>query len=342
MARRQGKLEAVEGGRGRYLIGHRLGIGGMGVVHAAVAAQLHRPVAVKFLHPERRGDPRARRRLRDEATAASLIDHPNVVGVLDHGTTAAGEPFFVMEHVHGEPLGAYIHREGPLPAGRAITIVRQILAGLACVHGAGIVHADLKSDNVLLGRAAGRDVAKLIDFGLARVQFSSADRERLPEIEEWLSGTPEYMAPEVIHGEGASFSADLYSVGVILYELLTGNTPFSGGTPADIVRRHVEDEVVPPSLRCLDGELPSALEDVVLRALAKQPQHRYHSAEAFDAALAEIQATVGHPRATITARTRIRRGIARDDAPTLAGPGPRRRHAEGTPPYLLAAHRAAR
>lgn len=323
MARRALKHDTVSTDRAAYLLGSRIGIGGMGVVYEAMALGRGERVAIKFLLPERAQDPRARRQFIDEAIAAQVIEHPNVVRVLDGGTTASGEPFVVMELVHGEPLGRRLHREGPLSRARSVDLAQQILAALTCVHGAGIVHADIKSDNVLLAVEGGGYRAKLIDFGLARVQFAADDPSRLPATEEWLSGTPEYMAPEVIRGEGTTFASDLYAVGIILYEMLTGSTPFGGGKPSDVVRRHLEDEVVPPSVRCPSGDLPPALEAIVLRALQKEPCDRFASATEFGAALAAVMETL-HPSDEPAVSRRMRRGSsATRQAPTVAG-GPRR------------------
>lgn len=286
------RLRTVAGDLGPYILGQRLGVGGMGVVYEAMCLKLGAHVAVKFLHPDRSNDERARRRFDDERIAGRVVAHPNVVAMLDTGTTDDGAPFLVMERVLGEPLGVRIAREGRMSPVRAVAIARQILAALATIHDAGVVHADVKSDNVLVAaRGDGTDVCKLIDFGLARVQFAtkSSNADGQDSRDQWLSGTPEYMAPEVIRGAGSSFSADLYAVGIILYEMLTGSTPFAGGTAAEIVHRHLDDEAVPPSLRCPELELPSTLDDLVLRALQKAESERIHSARAFDAALASVE-----------------------------------------------------
>jgi serine/threonine-protein kinase len=270
---------------GPYEIREVIGAGGMGVVFEA-QLPVGKRVALKLLHPQRVDDERAIRRFHDEAMAGLIVQHENLVSTLDHGETADGLPFLVMERLCGEPLGRRIQRDAVPSPKRAVDIVRQILAGLGALHAAGIVHGDIKSDNVMVETASdGNLVVRLIDLGLAHVQFGARDEVRRPaKDEELVSGTPEYMAPEVIRGEGSSTASDLYATGVILYELLTGATPFAGGSPQEIVRRHLEDEVVPPSLRC--DEVPPILERIVMRALEKDPAKRFPSADAFASALA--------------------------------------------------------
>lgn len=269
---------------GPYRVSSVIGSGGMGVVYEA-----HRDdewVAVKVMHPQRFHDPRARRRFRDETLAGSIVHHANVAHTLGHGEIE-GIPYLVMERVCGEPLGIQIQRDGAPSLRRAVLLTRQILAGLAALHSAGIVHGDVKSDNVLVEHADDGTIrAMLIDLGLAHVQFGDLRDARRPDLDEaMVSGTPEYMAPEVIRGEGSSMASDLYAVGIILYELITGRTPFAGGTPGEIAQRHLHDEVVPPSLRCED-DVPAILDRIVLHALAKDPAQRFSSADAFAAALA--------------------------------------------------------
>jgi serine/threonine protein kinase len=271
---------------GPYEVRGVIGAGGMGVVYEAQAGG--EQVAIKVMHPQRLADEHARRRFHDEVVAGLIVDHENLATTIDHGEVD-GVPYLVMERVCGEPLGTRLQRDGAPSLRRGVEIARQILAGLGALHAAGIVHGDVKSDNVLVETVDdGRMRARLIDLGLSHVQFSALDDVRRPSPdEEQVSGTPEYMAPEVIRGEGSSTASDLYAMGIILYELLTGTTPFGGGTPREITRRHLEDEVVPPSLRCED-DLPPMLERIVLHALAKQPAQRFASAEAFSAALATV------------------------------------------------------
>lgn len=276
----------------KYVLLEQLGAGGVGVVHRAAQPALSRCVAVKLLHRALVGDPDAMRRFRAEALAASRFDHPNSVMVLDHGTAADGTPYIVMEYVRGESLRALLGRDRWLPLARVLGIARQLLAALGAAHRAGVVHGDVKIDNILIEPTRdGGDRVKIVDFGLAEL---SRDSERAIAgarcAEGTVAGTPEYMAPEVIRGGPATPLADLYGVGIVIYELLTGKTPFAGGSSHDVMDRHVHDELVLPSLRRPDLGLSHELEAVIARALAKPPAARFRDAEAFIAALVGVPA----------------------------------------------------
>ncbi len=259
-----------------YTLGDLLGVGGMGRVYAAEDPD-HASVAVKLLHESLAGDPGMVARLGEEARVGQRVRHRNVVRVLDHGTTTDGVPFIVMERAAGKPLDVLLECEGPLPLERIRKIASQILAGLEAIHRAGLVHGDMKAGNVIVGEA---DRVTIIDFGLAR---PPATRPALVG-EHLLSGTPEYMAPELIRGEPITVAADLYAVGVVIYEMLTGTAPFGGGTAAMIFERQLADEVVPPSLRC-ERMIPPSFEGVILRALAKESDARHHDAAMFATAV---------------------------------------------------------
>lgn len=306
--------EVVVGG---YALGDALGVGGMGVVYAAERAG--REVAIKLLLPEQVTDERAIRRLRDEARAARLVTHPNVVAVIELGEER-GTPYLVMERARGIPLSMLLVREGPLALGRAIAVALEILAGVEAAHDVGIVHGDVKSDNILVEpRSNGSDAIMLIDFGLAVRDDMRPVIERDAEGCAITAGTPEYMAPEVIRGEGSRPASDLYAVGVILYELVTGQPPFEGGTSSSILTRQLEDHVVPPSQRRPDRFIPVALERAIMRALEKKASARHASANAFAMALAaarpESEDCVGR-----LARVRLRSA-----ASARASPGEPRR-----------------
>jgi len=299
----------------------------MGVVYQAIDHEHGSEVAIKLLHPRHASNPRATQRLGAEGRAGSCVHHPNVVAVLDTGTAANGTPFIVMEIVHGQSLDALIQAAGQLPLRRVAAIGGQILTGLQALHDAGFVHGDVKSGNVLVDSAGGGDALKLIDLGLAR----SPD-EVDPTRGRVASGTPEYMAPEVIRGEGAIPPSDLYAAGVVCYQLLTGTTPFEGGTAREILRRQLDDVVVPPSLRAPDRNIPLALDRVVMRALKKEPSERYASAAAFAHALAAAT-----PIIEPTVRPGKVRSAFSTSAPTnqwaaQAMPGARRQASSGAPP----------
>lgn len=275
---------------GRYALREILGVGGMGVVYRADDLACRRAVAIKLLHLREPGPPPAARRLGAERLAGGTVHHPNVVSVCDAGTAADGTPFLVMELVGGVPLDELVHTEGPFALRRSAAIVGQILAGLQALHDAGFVHGDVKSGNVLVEAAGDRDAVKLIDLGLARTP------EPLDPAGGYLaSGTPEYMAPEVVRGDGTIPASDIYGAGVVLYQLLTGTTPFEGGTAREILRRQLDDIVVPPSLRCPDRTIPGALERAVMVALEKDPAARHASARAFAKAIAAAAPRVEPP-----------------------------------------------
>jgi serine/threonine-protein kinase len=311
------------------ILGDLLGAGGMGRVYAVEHPSRSR-VAVKLLHEVLAKDPVMAGRIADEARAARRVSHRNVVRVLDSGETPGGEPFIVMEHVAGIPLGVLIQQEGPLPLGRIRSIALQLLAGLAAIHRAGLVHADVKSDNVLVESTAAGDRVTIIDFGLARSRGASAT----PAGDRQVSGTPEYMAPEQIRGKPLTAAADLYGASVILYEMLTGTTPFGVGTTAMIFERHLTEDAVPPSLRCPDRTIPAALEHAILRALEKDPAARHFDASMFAAAVERAcpadcpDRGVAYVRAAFSTTAPTRDWVR---AHELAHP--RRRFAEGTAPY---------
>lgn len=268
---------------GRYLLGEQLGAGGMGVVHRATHIVLGRPVAIKFLHPVLARKREAVERFRIEASTAARLAHPNVVTVIDYREDADGTPFLVMEFVAGRTLRSII-AEGPMTIGRTISLGVQMLGALRAAHAADIVHGDVKSENVLIELRRGDEHVKLVDFGLAHVGRGSSDV---------AGGTPGYLAPEVILGAPSSPASDLYSVGVILYELLTGAAPFAGTASMEILSRQLRDDLVPPSLRLEGRELPRALEDAVAKALEKDPADRFRDAAAFSEALRAVRVPAG-------------------------------------------------
>ena len=318
-----------------YELGELLGRGGMGSVYAAEQPALGRTVAVKLLHPEFASTPSIVERFHTEALAGSRLAHPNVARVIDYGVTGEGTPYLVMEHVGGRRLGAILEREGALPPHRACGLVLQLLAALEATHAANVIHADVKCDNILVdpGRD-GRETAVLIDFGIARlVDLQPPDAGGREHV---VSGTAEYLAPELISGSPPTVASDLYAAGVVLYELLTGEPPFHGGSSAAVFQRHVSEEVIAPSLRQPDFAISTALDRVVLRALAKAPELRFASAaELADALIAAMPGATDavEPVAPV-------RGFA-SEAPTQDWPViPRRRLAQGTRPQPE--HRAER
>jgi serine/threonine-protein kinase len=253
----------------------------MGIVFLADQPSLARTVAIKVPHPRVASNRAIAARFREEAVAASRVRHPRSVGILDCSLLSDGTPYLVMQYVPGRSLGRLV-AEQEVPLARAVDLVVQALTALGAAHDSGVVHADVKSENFLVEQADDGDHVTMIDFGLSRWV---GDMEPVADGERVVSGTPEYMAPEVVCGETPSRASDLYGVGVILYELLTGTTPFGGGSNAEVMSRQVDDVVVPPSLRQPDRDIPAAIDAVVLRALHKQPEGRFPDAGEFVRAL---------------------------------------------------------
>jgi serine/threonine-protein kinase len=252
---------------GRYEVGRLLGAGGMAEVYEGQDRLLGRRVAIKVLRSQYASDPAFLERFRREAQAAAAFSHPNIVAVYDTGMEGA-TPFMVMEYVEGRTLKEVVAAEGKLPPFRAAEIAAQVAAALAAAHLRGLVHRDVKPANVML---TADGTAKVTDFGIARVEAASPLTQPAAVV-----GTAQYIAPEQAEGRGVDGRSDIYSLGCVLYELLTGQVPFTGQTPVAIAYRHVQDQVVPP--RLLNPSVPPALEAVVLKAMAKRPEDRYQTA----------------------------------------------------------------
>ena len=256
---------------GRYELHRRLGRGGMAEVFLARDQLLDRPVAVKVLFPEFAVDESFVERFRREATAAANLNHPNIVGVYDWGE-ADGTYFMVMEYVDGRTLSEVLRAEGPLHPDRVADVGADVAAALGFAHRNGVVHRDVKPGNVLV-TSAGQ--VKVADFGIARAITANAD-ENLTQVGT-VMGTATYFSPEQARGDAVDPRSDIYSLGCVLYELLVGQPPFTGDTPVAIAYKHVQESPVPP--RHHNIELPTALEAIVLKCLAKNPVNRYPSSE---------------------------------------------------------------
>jgi serine/threonine-protein kinase len=259
-----------------------IGIGGSGAVYKADQIALGRTVAVKLLNEELSSDSKMIRRFREEATNASRLNHPNCVSIIDYGQSTDGLLYLAMEYVKGPTLTQLLVNENPLAVDRVIDIVTQALAGIEEAHLAGVVHADLKADNIILDqRRAGIDTVKIVDFGIARLVTGVRDPD-----DRSISGTPEYMAPEVISGAVPSFASDIYAVGIILYELLAYKTPFFAGSTTEILANHLKAMV--PSLQSRREQVSKELDAIVGKALAKHPQDRFTTAGEMRLALAAL------------------------------------------------------
>jgi eukaryotic-like serine/threonine-protein kinase len=261
---------------GRYQVVRKLGAGGMANVYLAEDQELGRRVAIKILNDRHANDDQFVERFRREAKNAAALSHPNIVSIYDRGE-AEGTYYIAMEYLDGRSLKELILSRGPAPLNVTIEYVRQILSALRFAHRHGIVHRDIKPHNVLVD-AEGR--VKVTDFGIAR-----AGTSQMTEAGS-IVGTAQYLSPEQARGTAVDQRSDLYSLGIVLYELLTGTLPFNGDTPVEIAMKHLSQIPPPPSE--LRPELPHDLDLVVTRALAKDPEDRYQSAEEMDADLERL------------------------------------------------------
>ncbi len=258
-----------------YILGDVLGVGGMGIVYGAVQRSLGRAVAVKMPRTDVSAKDVVQRRFHTEALVASTLRHRHVVNVIDFGSYRSS-PFLVMERVEGHLLGRIVRKHGALEPALAAELVAQVLDALDAAHEIGIVHADVKPDNVFVEQERDVPFARLFDFGVARI----IDREPAAD-NGLLYGTPEYIAPELIRGQRPSPASDIYAAGVMLFELLTAKSPFGGGESHEVLARHLQMEATPPSRVREDGDVSAQLDAITLCALEKRPAARFGSARAF-------------------------------------------------------------
>lgn len=296
---------------GRYRIERTLGQGGMGSVLVATDLSLQRPVALKLLHGSAAADPALRARFEQEARTLASLSHPNLAVV--HDFQASTQPaYLIMELVQGETLRALLNRERQLPLARAVRIAQQILAGLGAAHAAGIVHRDIKPSNVML---TGGEHVKVVDFGVAKIDQGAG---RALTAEGSVIGTLQYMPPEQAAGRGVGPSADVYAVGVCLFEMLAGYNPFAVGEMTAVYRAVLE--LVPPDLRQIRADVPAQIAEGIARALAKDPSARPASASQLASALGGVldsaSGTLAGP-ATLAGPTWTSPTLG---GPTLAGP----------------------
>jgi eukaryotic-like serine/threonine-protein kinase len=259
---------------GRYELGELIGYGGMAEVHRGRDMRLGRDVAIKVLRADLARDPSFLNRFRREAQAAAGLNHPSIVSVYDTGEDAGGkgttQPYIVMEYVEGRTLRDILKTEGKLPPRRAMEIAADVSAALDFSHRAGLVHRDVKPANVMITQSG---AVKVMDFGIARaVADSSATVTQTANV----IGTAQYLSPEQARGEAVDARSDVYSMGCLLYELVTGVPPFQGDSPVAVAYQHVRENATAPSSR-VPG-LPRTLDSIVMKALAKNPQNRYQSA----------------------------------------------------------------
>ncbi len=274
---------------GGYVILELVGIGGMGRVYRAEQTNLGRTVAVKIIHPHLVGEENAAARFITEARAASRLNHPNSVGVIDFGRQD-GQLYLVMEFLRGKDLARVAYEEGPLSFRRIVNVLRQTLAALSEAHHLNIIHRDLKPENIILEpMRTGGDFVKVVDFGLAKVLQSEEKGITSPGI---VCGTPEYMSPEQGRGDPIDARSDLYAVGVIFYQMLTGRLPFEADSPTQVVLMHISTPPPDPRKVAPERQIPEPLINVLLMAMAKDQSHRFSDADEFAAALADAMALV--------------------------------------------------
>src|SRR4051794_6593422 len=281
---------------GRYRVVRKLGTGGMANVYLAEDQELGRSVAIKMLDERHSQDEQFVERFRREAKNAAGLSHPNIVSIYDRGQ-AEGTYYIAMEYLEGRTLKELLITRGPTPMTVAIDYARQILSALGFAHRHGIVHRDIKPHNVVVG-PDGR--LKVTDFGIARSGTSQMTETGS------IIGTAQYLSPEQAKGAPVTPASDIYSVGIVLYEMLTGTVPFTGDTPLEIAMKHLSTTPMPPSEKRHD--VPHELDSIVLRALAKDPDDRYQSSEEMDADLARAARGQAAAPETEEAATRVLKG----------------------------------
>ncbi len=275
----QGQFEGRSVGGGRYQLRDLLGAGGMASVHLAYDSVLDREVAIKTLHTELGREQAFRERFRREAQSVAKLTHTNIVSVFDSGEDELDGgmvPYIIMEYVSGQPLrselDADVARHGAMPTEKALKITADVLAALEASHEMGLVHRDIKPGNVMMTK---RNVVKVMDFGIARAMQSGVTSMTQTGM---VVGTPQYLSPEQALGRGVDARSDLYSVGIMLFELLTGQLPFDADSPLAIAYAHVQEE--PPVPSSINRSVPPAVDALVARALKKNPNERFPTAEA--------------------------------------------------------------
>lgn len=257
---------------GKYRIEKKIGVGGMGVVYYATHIYIERPVAIKFLLRDLCNDTEATERFKLEARAAGRIQHPNVTSILDFGITD-DLLYLVMEYLEGQTLRQKLRDYGPLSLTETIKIISQVCDALEAAHKSSVIHRDLKPENIFLQNVHGVEKIKVLDFGIAKILRNTNSLELTTDM---LVGTPQYMSPEQCQSAPLTPASDIYSLGIILFEMLSSQLPFNGDTPVAVAFKHLR--ATPPSLTKLESSVPVSVEDVIMKALSKRPELRQSSA----------------------------------------------------------------
>ncbi|MFN8417802.1 MAG: protein kinase [Anaerolineae bacterium] len=279
---------------GKYQVLERLGRGGMADVYRAYQPGMDRYVAIKVMHGHLSEDPGFIERFKREAQSVGTLRHPNIVQVIDFDSFG-DEYYMVMEYVEGDSMKAMLTKRGALPVTEALTLMIKITDAVAYAHAAGMIHRDLKPANILLGKRNPNEPI-LTDFGIAKILGASNLTGSGVAV-----GTPTYMSPEAGRGEKVDERADIYSLGIMLYEMVTGTLPYDADTPWAVILKHNNDPLPPP--RSLAPDLPAGVERIILRALAKNPDDRYHTAAEFRDALRTALSTPDAEPAAATIAT---------------------------------------
>ncbi len=272
----------------RYRVVRLIGEGGMGQVYEAQHVNINKRFALKLLRPEIVSNAEAVARFRQEAWSASSIGHENIIEIEDFATLPSGAVYLAMEYLDGLALADRMRQEPALGFGEALDIMLQVASGLAAAHDKSIVHRDMKPENIFLAQKYGRPLVKILDFGIAKV--SGAEGNRSLTRTGTIFGTPHYMSPEQALGKPLDLRADIYSVGVIMYELFTGKVPFEAESFMGILTKHITTQPTPPRQAAPERDIPVEVEAVILRALAKEAEDRYQSMADLAAELAAIAA----------------------------------------------------
>ncbi len=337
----------------KYRVEEMIGEGGMGKVFRARQLVLDKPVVLKVLRHSLLSDERTVARFQREAKAASRLNHPNSISILDFGQAEDAALYIAMEYVQGKDLHQILSREWPLPEARVVRIVGQVLSALSDAHGAGVIHRDLKPENIMVEQRRGEpDFVKVLDFGIAKIQDSTGDEGPALTRAGFVCGTPEYMSPEQARGGMLDARSDLYAVGVILYQLTTGLLPFESDSAVGFATKHLTIEPPAPSKRRPEARISPGLERLILNALAKDPNDRPQTAEEFRAELIAVdkerRGATRRPQGTSPVLAPLpRNATPADQAETRVHPEPPwGLHAEKTvradPPELTASTSAPR